>query len=155
MSTTHSSLALLAGCHKPFVTEATEAVFDSVSESELSASVASLASLKQITSAVTSVIMSMASAVKAAQDAAAASLDHPQASDNVVMLSADPILMVNGQDQASLKSGDRARQVRGQSPQCQESRLAVFQLLTHWSSMPSWLHCHHQEWTRVICQTMS
>ena len=78
----------------------------STSESELSASVASLASLKQITSAVTSVIMSMASAIKAAQDAAAASVDHPQASDDVVMLSADPILIVNSQDQASLESAE-------------------------------------------------
>ena len=84
---------------QPFVTEA---VFDSISESEQSTSLASLASLKSITS-VTSVIMAaMASAFKAAQDAAAVSADHPGAQDDVIMSSADPILIVSSQDQEAL-----------------------------------------------------
>ena len=47
--------------------------------------------------------MSMAAAVKAAQDATTSTLDHPPASDDVVMLSADPIVIVNSQDLASLE----------------------------------------------------
>ena len=78
---------------------ATEAVFDSTSESEQSASLASLVSLKQITSA----IMSMASAFKAAQDASAVAADHPQAQDDVIMLSEDPILIVDSQGQETFK----------------------------------------------------
>ena len=118
---------------QPFVTEA---IFDATSESELSSSVASLALLKQITSAVTSVIMSMAAAgaVKAAQEAAASALDHPEVSDDVVMLSEDPILIVNSQDQASLKSA-AVRTKSGQSSQCQGSPSAELQLLIHWSSL--------------------
>ena len=50
--------------------------------------------------------MSMASAVKAGQNAAARSADHPHASDDVVILSADPILIVNSQDQSSLESAE-------------------------------------------------
>ena len=78
---------------QPFVTEA---IFDSTSE--CSASLASFASLKQITST----IMPMASAFKAAQDAPAVSADHPHAQDDVIMLSADPILIVNSQNQEAL-----------------------------------------------------
>ena len=42
-----------------------------------------------------------------------------------------------------------------QRSRCQTSRSAVTQHLTHWSSMLSWLHCHHRGWTCVICQRMS
>ena len=87
---------------QPFVTEA---VLDSISESELTAS-ASLASLHQITSAVTSVIMAMSAAIKSAHDAAAAALNHPQPSEDVVMVSADPILIVNSQDQPAIESAE-------------------------------------------------
>ena len=80
---------------------------DSTSESELSASVASLASLQPITSAVASVIMSMAAAIKSAHDAAAASaLNRPRPSEDVVMVSADPILIVNSIDQPAIESAE-------------------------------------------------
>ena len=87
---------------QPFVTEA---VLDSISESELTAS-ASLASLQSVTSAITSVIMAMSAAVKSAHDAASSALNHPQPSEDVVMVSADPILIVNGQDQPAIESAE-------------------------------------------------
>ena len=88
---------------QPFVTEA---VLDSKSESELSASVTLLVSLKPITSAVTSVIMSMAAAIKSAHDAAASALNHPQPSEDVVLASSDSILIVNSQDQQAVESAE-------------------------------------------------
>ena len=87
---------------QPFVTEA---VLDSTSEPELIAS-ASLASLQPVTSAITSVIKAMSSAVKSAHDAASSALNHPQPSEDVVMVSADPILIVNSQDQPAIESAD-------------------------------------------------
>ena len=130
---------------QPFVTEA---VFDSTSESELSASVASVASLKQVTSAITSTVMA-AMALKAAQDAAASALDHPQPSDDVVMVSADPTLIVNGRDQPAVESAE----VR--------TDLATSGLTISGASAPnslvklSWHHCHRQGWTCVTCQMTS
>ena len=87
---------------QPFVTEA---ILDSISESELSAS-ASLASLQQITSVVTSVIMAMSAAIKSAHEAASSALNHSQPSEDVVMVSADPILIVNAQDQPATESAE-------------------------------------------------
>ena len=87
---------------QPFVTEA---VLDSTSESELIAS-ASLASLQPVTSAITSVIMAMSAAVRSAHEAASTSLGHPQPSEDVVMVSADPILIVNSQDQPAIESAE-------------------------------------------------
>ena len=87
---------------QPFVTEA---VLDSISESELTAS-ASLASLQSVTSAITSVIMAMSAAIRSAHEAASSALAHPQASDDVVMVSADPVLIVNGQDQPAIESAE-------------------------------------------------
>ena len=87
---------------QPFVTEA---VLDSISESELTAS-ASLASLQSATSAITSVIMAMSAAIKSAHDAASSLVNHPQPSEDVVMVSADPILIVNSQDQPALETAE-------------------------------------------------
>ena len=87
---------------QPFVTEA---VSDSISESELIAS-ASLASLQPITSAITSVIMAMSAVIRSAHEAASAVAGHPQPSDDVVMVSADPILIVNAQDQPAIESAE-------------------------------------------------
>ena len=131
---------------QPFVTEA---VLDSTSESELSASVTSLASLKPITSAVTSVIMSMAAAIKSAHDAAASALNHPQPSEDVVLASSDSILIVNSHDQPAVESAeDRSRNVRAHYQRSVSARL-IGQVCK------SWLHCHHRGWTCVTRQKMS
>ena len=87
---------------QPFVTEA---VLDSITESELTAS-ASLASLQSATSAITSVIMAMSAAIKSAHEAASSLVNHPQPSEDVVMVSADPILIVNSQDQPALETAE-------------------------------------------------
>ena len=87
---------------QPFVTEA---VLDSISESKLTAS-ASLASLQSVTSAITSVIMAMSAAIRSAHEAASSAMVHPQTSDDVVMVSADPVLIVNGQDQPAIESAE-------------------------------------------------
>ena len=50
--------------------------------------------------------MSMAAAIKSAHDAATSALNHPQPSEDVVMVSADPILIVNSQDQPAIKSAE-------------------------------------------------
>ena len=50
--------------------------------------------------------MSMAAAIKSAHDAAASALNHPQASEDVVMVSADPILIVNSHDQPAIESAE-------------------------------------------------
>ena len=134
---------------QPFVTEA---VLDSISESELTAS-ASLASLQSATSAITSVIMAMSAAIKSAHDAASSLIGHPQPSEDVVMVSADPILIMT---LSTVKINQPSRLQRsGQRSQCQGSRSAVHQLPDHWSSMPSWHHFHQRGWTCVICQRMS
>ena len=80
----------------------TEAVLDSISESELTAS-ASLASLQSVTS---SLIMAMSAAIKLAHDAASSLVGHPQSSDDVVMVSADPVLIVNSHDQPAIESAE-------------------------------------------------
>ena len=59
-----------------------------------------------VTSAITSVIMAMSSVVKSAHEAASSALNHPQPSEDVVMVSADPILIVNGQDQPAIESAE-------------------------------------------------
>ena len=48
----------------------------------------------------------MAAAVKSAHDAAASVLNHPQPSEDVVMVSADPILIVNSHDQPAIESAE-------------------------------------------------
>ena len=83
----------------------TEAVSDSTSESELIAS-ASLASLQPITSAITSVIMAMSAAIRSAHEAATTLASHPQPSEDVVMVSSDPTLIVNSQDQPAIESAE-------------------------------------------------
>ena len=87
---------------QPFVTEA---VLDSISESELTAS-ASLASLQSASSAITSVIMAMSAAIKLAHESASSLVGHPQPSEDVVMASADPILIVNSHDQPVIESAE-------------------------------------------------
>ena len=87
---------------QPFVAEA---VLDSTSESELIAS-ASLASSQPITSAITSVIMAMSAAIRSPHEAASTLASHPQPSEDVVMVSADPILIVNSQDQPAIESAE-------------------------------------------------
>ena len=87
---------------QPFVTEA---VLDSISESELTAS-ASLASLQSATSAITSVIMAMSAAIKLAHESASSLVGHPQPSEDVVMVSADPSLIVNSHDQPAIESAE-------------------------------------------------
>ena len=83
--------------------------------------------------------MSMASAVKAAQDAAAASADHPQASDDVIMLSADPILILNSQDQSALESADVRTEVAMSGPHNQQVHSAPDSLVKYvvMASLPS------------------
>ena len=128
---------------QPFVTGA---VFDSISESEQSASLASLASLKSIASVI---MAGMASAFQAAQDAAAISADHPGAQDDVSMLSADPILIVNSQDRDTLVAAHVRTEIA-------MSNLTISgHSAPDSSSMPSWPHCHHRGWTCVICQRMA
>ena len=87
---------------QPFVTEA---VFDSSSESELTAS-ASFASLQSVTSSLSSVIMALSSAIKSAHDAASTLAGQPQVSDDVVMVSADPILIVNNHHSEAIESAE-------------------------------------------------
>ena len=130
---------------QPFVTEA---VLDSISESKLTAS-ASLASLQPITSAITSVIMAMSAAIRSAHEAASA-VARVQPSEDVVMVSADPILIVNSHDQPATESAEIRTEIA-----TQVSQSAVHQLLAHWSSMPSWHHFHQRRWTCVTCQRMS
>ena len=86
---------------QPFVTEA---VLNSISESELTAS-ASLASLRPITSAITSVIMAMSAVIRSAHETASA-VARSQPSEDVVMVSADPILIVNSHDQPAIESAE-------------------------------------------------
>ena len=87
---------------QPFVTEA---VFDSRSESEFIAS-ASFASLQSVTSSLSSVIMALSSAIKSAHDAASTLAGQPQVSDDVVMVSADPILIVNNHHSEAIESAE-------------------------------------------------
>ena len=87
---------------QPFVTEA---VLDSISESELTAS-ASFASLQSVTSSLSSVIMALSSAIKSAHEAASSLAGQPQPSDDVVMVSADPVLIVNSHPQPAIESAE-------------------------------------------------
>ena len=48
----------------------------------------------------------MAAAIKSAQNAAASAINHPQPSEDVVMVSADPILIVNSHDQPAIESAE-------------------------------------------------
>ena len=122
---------------QPFVTEA---VLDSISESELSAS-ASLASLQQITSAVASVIMAMSAAIKRSTILSQRMWSWCQ--------------LIQSSSSTFKISQQLSQQRSGPTSQCQVSPSVVHLLQTHWSSMPSWLHCHHQGWTCVTCQMMS
>ena len=132
---------------QPFVTEA---VFDSRSESEFIAS-ASFASLQSVTSSLSSVIMALSSAIKSAHDAASTLAGQPQVSDDVVMLSADPILIVNNHHSEAIESAE----IRTAS-QCQGSRSVQRQIPHHhWSNTRSLHHFHQRGWTCVICQMMS
>ena len=128
---------------RPFVTEA---VFNSTWESELSTSLASLASLKPVTS----MIMAMASTFKAAQDAAAVSGDRPHAQDDVIMLSADPVLTVNSQDQEALDAAHVRTEI-AMSNLTISSHSAPASLVSYAvpASLPS------KGWTCVVCQIMS
>ena len=87
---------------QPFVTEA---VFDSISESELTAS-ASFASLQSVTSSLSSVIMALSSAIKSAHEAASTLAGQPQPSDDVVMVSADPVLIINNHHNDAIESAE-------------------------------------------------